>query len=69
MEDGRVMVDENVAADGRMRCSWCGRDALYVRYHDTEWGAPVYEDRALFAKLILDGAQAGLSWITILAIA
>ena len=60
------MVDEKVAADGRVRCAWCGRDALYVRYHDTEWGAPVYEDRALFAKLILDGAQAGLSWITIL---
>ena len=52
--------------DGRFRCSWCGNDPVYVQYHDREWGAPVYEDRALFAKLILDGAQAGLSWITIL---
>jgi len=49
-----------------MRCEWCGDDPLYVQYHDEEWGVPVYEDRLLFAKLILDGAQAGLSWITIL---
>jgi len=49
------------------RCSWCGTDdPLYVTYHDTEWGVPVYESKALYAKLILDGAQAGLSWITIL---
>ena len=48
------------------RCSWCGDDPLYVQYHDEEWGVPVYDDRQLFAKLILDGAQAGLSWITIL---
>ena len=48
------------------RCPWCGDDPLYVRYHDEEWGVPVYDDRLLFAKLILDGAQAGLSWITIL---
>lgn len=49
------------------RCSWCGADdSLYVNYHDTEWGVPVYDDKALYAKLILDGAQAGLSWITIL---
>lgn len=52
--------------DVKTRCSWCGEDPLYVQYHDEVWGAPVYEDRALFAKLILDGAQAGLSWITIL---
>ncbi len=48
------------------RCEWCGDDPLYVKYHDEEWGVPVYDDRLLFAKLILDGAQAGLSWITIL---
>ncbi|WP_419786787.1 DNA-3-methyladenine glycosylase I [Pseudodesulfovibrio sp.] len=48
------------------RCPWCGADPLYVEYHDREWGVPIYDDRDLFAKLILDGAQAGLSWITIL---
>lgn len=53
-------------ADGRPRCAWPGQDPLYVAYHDEEWGAPEYDDRALFEKLILDGFQAGLSWITIL---
>lgn len=53
-------------ADGRCRCGWCGTDPLYVAYHDTEWGVPEWDDRALFEKLILDGFQAGLSWITIL---
>lgn len=48
------------------RCAWCGDDPLYVQYHDTEWGIPEYNRKALFGKLILDGAQAGLSWITIL---
>lgn len=48
------------------RCPWCGTDPLYVEYHDTEWGVPEYDGRALFEKLILDGFQAGLSWITIL---
>ena len=48
------------------RCSWCGDDPLYVAYHDTEWGVPEYDGRALWEKLILDGFQAGLSWITIL---
>ena len=48
------------------RCLWCGEDPLYVVYHDTEWGVPEYDSRALFEKLILDGFQAGLSWITIL---
>ena len=52
--------------DGKCRCGWCGADPLYVAYHDTEWGVPEYDDRALFEKLILDGFQAGLSWITIL---
>jgi DNA-3-methyladenine glycosylase I len=53
-------------ADDRPRCPWPGQDALYVAYHDEEWGVPEYDDRALFEKLVLDGFQAGLSWITIL---
>jgi DNA-3-methyladenine glycosylase I len=53
--------------DGKHRCTWPAADnPLYVAYHDTEWGVPEYDDRALFEKLILDGFQAGLSWITIL---
>ncbi|MBD3679704.1 MAG: DNA-3-methyladenine glycosylase I [Rhodobacteraceae bacterium] len=48
------------------RCDWCGSDPLYVDYHDTEWGVPEYDSRALWEKLILDGFQAGLAWITIL---
>jgi DNA-3-methyladenine glycosylase I len=48
------------------RCSWCGTDPLYVAYHDTDWGRPERDPRALWEKLILDGFQAGLSWITIL---
>jgi DNA-3-methyladenine glycosylase I len=53
-------------ADRLERCPWPGHDPLYVGYHDTEWGVPEYDDRALYEKLILDGFQAGLSWITIL---
>ncbi len=52
--------------DGHKRCPWPGVDPLYVSYHDTEWGVPEWDSRALFEKLILDGFQAGLSWITIL---
>jgi DNA-3-methyladenine glycosylase I len=52
--------------DGLRRCPWAGNDPLYMAYHDEEWGVPEYDDRALFEKLILDGFQAGLSWITIL---
>jgi DNA-3-methyladenine glycosylase I len=48
------------------RCGWCGEDPTYVAYHDTEWGVPEWNSRALWEKLILDGFQAGLSWITIL---
>lgn len=48
------------------RCAWCGQDPLYVHYHDTEWGVPVHDDRKLFEFLVLEGAQAGLSWLTIL---
>jgi len=54
------------APDGRLRCGWPGNDALYLAYHDHEWGVPVHDDRTLFEFLILEGAQAGLSWITIL---
>ena len=53
-------------AKPKIRCGWCGSDPLYVKYHDEEWGVPVYDDRRLFEFLILEGAQAGLSWITIL---
>lgn len=48
------------------RCSWCGDDTLFLQYHDDEWGVPVYDDQTLFEFLILEGAQAGLAWITIL---
>jgi DNA-3-methyladenine glycosylase I len=48
------------------RCKWCGNDPIYIAYHDNEWGAPFHDDRLLFEFLILEGAQAGLSWITIL---
>jgi DNA-3-methyladenine glycosylase I len=48
------------------RCEWCGSDPLYVAYHDEEWGVPVHDDRVLFEYLTLEGAQAGLSWLTIL---
>lgn len=48
------------------RCPWCGTDPLYVRYHDDEWGVPLHDDRRLFELLILEGAQAGLNWLTIL---
>lgn len=48
------------------RCGWCGEDPLYVKYHDEEWGVPLFDDRTLFEFLVLEGAQAGLSWITIL---
>jgi DNA-3-methyladenine glycosylase I len=53
-------------ADGLHRCPWPGADPLYLAYHDEEWGAPEYDDRALFEKLVLDAFQAGLAWITIL---
>ncbi len=53
-------------ADGLHRCPWPKDDPLYVAYHDMEWGVPEYDDRALYEKLVLDGFQAGLSWITIL---
>ena len=52
--------------DGLSRCPWPGQDPFYVAYHDKEWGVPERDDRALYEKLVLDGFQAGLSWITIL---
>ncbi len=53
-------------SDERQRCWWCGRDPLYVAYHDREWGRPVHDDTRLFEKICLEGFQAGLSWLTIL---
>lgn len=53
-------------ADGRLRCAWCTTDPLYVEYHDSEWGVPLHSDQKLFEMLCLEGAQAGLSWLTIL---
>jgi DNA-3-methyladenine glycosylase I len=53
-------------AKPKARCFWCGDDPLYVAYHDEEWGVPVRDDRRLFEQLILEGAQAGLSWLTVL---
>jgi DNA-3-methyladenine glycosylase I len=55
-----------MSAAEKLRCTWPGSDPLYCAYHDTEWGVPEYDPRALWEKLVLDGFQAGLSWITIL---
>lgn len=55
-----------MAGDQKIRCGWCGDDPLYVAYHDEEWGVPERDDRKLFEMLLLEGFQAGLSWITIL---
>jgi DNA-3-methyladenine glycosylase I len=60
------MTSPLLHADGLTRCAWPQQDPLYIAYHDTEWGVPEYDDRALYEKLVLDGFQAGLSWITIL---
>ncbi len=59
-------VRNRVTSSVRKRCTWAGADTVYIRYHDEEWGVPVRDDRKLFEFLILEGAQAGLSWITIL---
>jgi DNA-3-methyladenine glycosylase I len=53
-------------SDRKKRCAWCGDDELYVAYHDLEWGVPLHDDNSLYELLCLEGAQAGLSWITIL---
>jgi DNA-3-methyladenine glycosylase I len=57
---------DNTRSEDRMRCAWAARDALLMAYHDQEWGVPIHDDRALFEFLVLEGAQAGLSWSTIL---
>ena len=62
MSGGALVLHE----DGKARCPWCGTAPDYVAYHDDEWGVPERDSRALFEKLILDGFQAGLAWITIL---
>jgi DNA-3-methyladenine glycosylase I len=64
--EGSAMSGAVTHVDGLVRCPWPKTDPLYVAYHDEEWGVPEWDDRALFEKLILDGFQAGLSWITIL---
>src|SRR5580698_9842135 len=53
-------------ADGKLRCAWCTNDPVYVDYHDNEWGVALHDDQRLFEMLCLEGAQAGLSWLTIL---
>jgi DNA-3-methyladenine glycosylase I len=59
-------VERERASTMKKRCAWSGTDPLFVAYHDEEWGVPLHDDRALFEFLVLEGAQAGLSWITIL---
>ncbi len=59
-------MSENATKKALRRCAWCGDDELYVAYHDTEWGVPTHGDAALFELLTLEGAQAGLSWLTVL---
>ena len=59
-------MSDKARPTGSQRCPWCGEEPVYVTYHDEEWGVPVHDDRKLFEFLILEGAQAGLSWLTIL---
>lgn len=59
-------MPQSQAPDTRPRCPWCGQDPVYVAYHDQEWGAPLHDDRALFELLVLEGAQAGLTWLMVL---
>ena len=61
-----MIFSKRVEGKIMQRCSWAGSDPLYIDYHDREWGVPVHDERTLFEMLILDGAQAGLSWVTIL---
>jgi DNA-3-methyladenine glycosylase I len=62
----RAKGQKSRASDGKSRCPWPGADEIYLAYHDDEWGLPEFDSRALFEKLVLDGFQAGLSWIAIL---
>jgi DNA-3-methyladenine glycosylase I len=61
-----VRIRDEPQVMNKQRCTWAGNDVLYQSYHDTEWGVPLHDDQRLFEFLILEGAQAGLSWITIL---
>ena len=61
-----TIVQSSPARQGQVRCAWVGTDPLSIEYHDREWGVPVHDDRKLFEFLILEGMQAGLSWMTIL---
>ncbi|MDC1105449.1 DNA-3-methyladenine glycosylase I [Prolixibacteraceae bacterium] len=61
-----VVDKQNMTSERIKRCSWCGKDSDYIAYHDREWGVPKIDDIDLFEKICLEGAQAGLSWITIL---
>jgi DNA-3-methyladenine glycosylase I len=61
-----VTMAKIIISDGKVRCAWCTSDALYIDYHDREWGRPVHDDRVLFEFLVLESFQAGLSWLTIL---
>lgn len=65
-ENQRLPEGLTRGADGVVRCAWAGSDAEYVRYHDEEWGRPTHDDHRLFEKLVLEGFQSGLSWLTIL---
>lgn len=65
-DETKASLRAAVASRAKPRCDWAGNDALYQRYHDEEWGVPLHDDRRLFEFIILEGAQAGLSWITIL---
>ncbi len=62
----RLRFVQGQGIEMKNRCQWCSDDPLYVAYHDKEWGVPIHDDRTLFEMLILEGAQAGLSWLTIL---
>ena len=59
-------IGSNSNTEQPSRCDWCGDNRLYQQYHDTEWGVPCFDEQTLFEFLLLEGAQAGLSWITIL---
>src|ERR1700720_4427578 len=67
-DDARRMLElmKKEAPLAKKRCAWSGADPLFVAYHDAEWGVPVHDDRVLFEFLVLEGAQAGLSWTTVL---
>jgi hypothetical protein len=65
-EKSATVTDRRYSKRMKTRCEWCLSDPLYIRYHDEEWGVPLHDERRLFEMLILEGAQAGLSWLTIL---